>query len=172
MQMASFGLVIVLGTWITLLLQQDLDLPVPKAAILGSMPLLLGVISRPLGGLIVARVGARPLLMASFAMTALGCFILAETASMGAAMVEVVLVGGRCSLPFATLFKRAATLFPSRAGAAMGLINTMGIAMIVGGAPLVGYASQRSGNYRLFHSPRPFLPGGWSYQSSDTRRMS
>jgi hypothetical protein len=149
MHMASLGLLIVVGTWIALLLQQNLGLPVTEAGILGSMPLLLGIISRPLGGLVAASTGARPLLVTSFVMTALGCFLLAAVTSYIPSMVGIVLIGSGCGLPFATLFKRAAALFPGSAGAAMGLVNMMGIAMIVVGAPLAGYAAQLSGSYRL-----------------------
>jgi len=149
MHMASLGLVIIVGTWIALLLQQNLGLPVREAGILGSMPLLLGIISRPLGGFVAASIGVRPLLVTSFVMTALGCFLLAAVASYTSSMVGIVLIGSGCGLPFATLFKRAAALFPSCAGAAMGLVNMMGIAMIVVGAPLAGYAAQLSGSYRL-----------------------
>jgi MFS family permease len=67
-------------------------------------------------------------------------------------MVGIVLIGNSCGLPFATLFKCAAALFSGSAGPAMGLVNMMGIAMIVVGAPLAGYAAQRSGSYRLSFS--------------------
>ena len=116
---------------------------------MGSMPLLLGIVSRPLGGVLATRLALRPLLMASFVITAIGCFVLAEATSPATSIIAILLLGCGCGLPFASLFKSAATLFPSHAGAAMGLVNMMGILMIVGGAPLVGWMADWSGNYRL-----------------------
>jgi MFS family permease len=149
LHMASLGLVIVVGIWITLLLRQALGFPAQEAGFLGSMPLLLGIVSRPLGGVLATRVGVRPFLITSFVMAAIGCFLLAESASPVTSIIAILLLGCGCGLPFATLFKGAAALFPGHAGAAMGLVNMMGILMIVGGAPLVGYMADWSGNYRL-----------------------
>jgi nitrate/nitrite transporter NarK len=149
LHMASLGLVIVVGTWITLLLRQAFKLPAQEAGLMGSMPQLLGIVSRPLGGVLAARVGVRPFLVASFVMTATGCFLLAAFESAAVSIIAILLLGCGCGLPFATLFKGAATLFPNHAGAAMGLVNMMGILMIVAGAPLVGYMADWSGNYRL-----------------------
>ena len=149
LHMASLGLVIVVGVWITLLLRQAQNLPAQEAGFMGSMPLLLGIVSRPLGGILASRIGVHPFLMASFMMTATGCFLLSASASLAAATIAILLLGCGCGLPFATLFKRAATLFPRHAGAAMGLVNMMGILMIVVGAPLMGWMADWSGNYRL-----------------------
>lgn len=149
LHMASFGLVMVAGSWITLLLRQAQILPDLNPGWMGSMPLLLGIVSRPLGGVIAPGVGVRPFLVTSFVMTSTGCFLLAASTSAVASMIAILLVGCGCGLPFATLFKRAATLFPSHAGAAMGLVNMMGIVMIVVGAPLVGWIADWSGNFRL-----------------------
>ena len=147
--MASLGLVIVVGIWITLLLRQAVGLSAQEAGFMGSVPLLLGIVSRPLGGVLATRFRVRPFLMTSFVITAIGCFLLAETASSAISIIAILLLGCGCGMPFATLFKRAATLFPSHAGGAMGLVNMMGILMIVGGAPLIGRMADWSGDCRL-----------------------
>ena len=112
--MASLGLVIVVGIWITLLLRQAVGLSAQEAGFMGSVPLLLGIVWRPLGGVLATRFRVRPFLMTSFVITAIGCFLLAETASSAISIIAILLLGCGCGMPFATLFKRAATLFQPR----------------------------------------------------------
>jgi len=149
MQMASFGLAIVVGTWITALLSSEFRMPSAKAGLAGSFVLLLGIGMRPLGGVLKRRVGIRVLLASSFLMNALGCFALASGGhSLSVAVVAVGLIGTGCGLPYAALFTRAGALVPGRAGAAMGLINMLGIVMILVGAPLAGRLADWSGSFR------------------------
>ena len=138
-QMASFGLVIVVGAWVTVLLTTNLELAPKSAGAVGSLVLLLGIVSRPLGGRLVGRIGVRPLVSLSLALNAAACLAMATAPrSFAIAIGAVVVLGVGCGLPYAALFTRAAALFPGRAGAAMGLVNMLGIVMILVGAPLVG----------------------------------
>lgn len=138
-QMASFGLVIVVGAWVTLLLTTNLALSPKTAGALGSLVLLLGIASRPLGGHLVGRIGVRQLLTVSLLLNAAACFAMATAPRLFVVAIGAILVlGVGCGLPYAALFTRAAALFPGRAGAAMGLVNMLGIVMILVGAPLVG----------------------------------
>jgi len=63
-------------------------------------------------------------------------------------MTAILLLGIGCGLPYAALFNRAAALFPGRAGAAMGLVNMLGIVMILVGAPVVGTIADWTGNFQ------------------------
>ena len=149
MQMASFGLAIVVGAWIITLLVSTLQVPAAKAGLIGSFVLLLGIVMRPLGGVLLQHIGMRALLGASFLASAAGCFMLAAGwNSLPLAVVAVLLIGIGCGLPYAALFTRAASLFPGRAAAAMGLVNMLGILMILVGAPLVGHLADWSGSFR------------------------
>ncbi len=147
-QMASFGLVILVGSWITLLLQNQFDLTPSKAGALGSLVLLLGILTRPLGGMLVVTMGVRPLLAASLVISMAGCLLLAWASSLGSAVAAIILLGLGCGLPYAALFTRAAALFPGRAGAAMGLVNMLGIVMILVGAPAVGKIADWTGSFQ------------------------
>lgn len=147
-QMASFGLVILVGSWITLLLSGQLGMTPSDAGALGSLVLLLGIVTRPLGGMLAAAMGMRLLLAAALLMNTAGCLLLAWASSPGSALPAIVLLGTGCGLPYASLFHRAATLFPGRAGAAMGLVNMLGIVMILAGAPAIGRIADWTGGFQ------------------------
>ena len=127
MQMASFGLMIVVGTWITTLLNADFQMPLKTAGLLGSMVLLLGIFSRPLGGWLAHSMRIKNLIGLSLFVNALACATLGWGHDLALTMVAIVALGMGCGLPYAGVFNRAAALFPGRAGAAMGFVNMVGI---------------------------------------------
>jgi nitrate/nitrite transporter NarK len=147
-QMASFGLALVIGSWITELLKSKLGLPAVQAGYVGSLVLLLGILTRIYGGLIVSKIGYRRLLIFSQLLNITGCFMLAaDTSSFALALTAIVLIGIGSGLPYSALFNRAVAIFPGRGGAAMGLVNMLGIVMILGGAPLVGKIADWTGSF-------------------------
>jgi nitrate/nitrite transporter NarK len=148
-QMASFGLVLVVSAWITTYLRLALKLEPVRAGMLGSIALMHGIVMRPLGGASVRRLGVRPLLRLGLVLTAAGCFLLgsAGTSEVTTALA-IVLIGTGCGLPYAALFTRAAALYPGRAGAAMGLVNMLGILMILSAPPLIGRLVDWSGSFQ------------------------
>jgi nitrate/nitrite transporter NarK len=146
-QMASFGLVIVVGSWITTLLKTSFQMPLKTAGLIGSTVLLLGIVSRPLGGWLAQRVRMRPLLLGSMLSIAAACAALAWGRSMGLTWAAIVVMGMGCGLPYAAVFNRAAALVPGGAGSAMGLVNMVGIVMILAGSPAVGYLADRTGQF-------------------------
>ena len=148
LQMASFGLVIVIGSWITELLKTKVGLPPVEAGMIGSLVLLLGIFTRIYGGLLVVKIGYRKLLIGSMLLNIAGCFMLAaDNSSFSLALTAIVLIGIGSGLPYSALFNRAVALFPGRGGAAMGLVNMLGIVMILGGAPLVGRIADWTGSF-------------------------
>ena len=159
-QMATFGLSVVVGSWVVVLLTRVLGVPATQAGLIGSLVLLLGIVSRPLGGILRRHLGIRPLFIGSLLMIALGCFAFVSfSISLGVAVTAVVLIGMGVGLPYAGMFSRAGALFPGRAGAAMGLVNMLGILMILGGAPLVGHLADLSGSFRVSF----IVLGGFSF---------
>lgn len=147
-QMGSFGLVIVVGSWITILLKNTFQMTLQTAGLLGSVVLLLGMISRPLGGWLAHRAPASKLIAGALALNAVACAALAWAASPALAFAAILALGVGCGLPYAATFNRAAALYPASPGAAMGLVNTIGIAMILVGAPAVGYLADWTGEFR------------------------
>ncbi|OYU84528.1 MAG: hypothetical protein CFE24_06470 [Flavobacterium sp. BFFFF2] len=148
-QMASFGLVIVIGSWITTLLTEKSGIE-SKWLIhaVASLVLLIGIFSRSYGGNLVQRHGVKKVLVGSIFMNATGCMLLAFLPEVfPVVLLAIVLLGLGCGFPYSALFSRATSLFPGRAGAAMGLVNMMGIVFILCGAPLVGQLTDLSGNF-------------------------
>ena len=149
-QMGSFGLVIVVSAWITMFLRRDLFLSQSRAGLLGSIALLLGIVMRPLGGAMVHRLGVKRLFQFSLGLNIVGCFLLARAGgSPGRVMAAIVLLGIGSGLPYAALFVRAAALYPGRAGAAMGLVNMLGIIMILAAPPLIGQLVEWTGSFHV-----------------------
>jgi nitrate/nitrite transporter NarK len=149
MQMATFGISVVVGSWVVVLLTKVMKVPATRAGLIGSLVLLLGIVSRPLGGFLRRHLGIRPLFIGSLLMITLGCFLfLPPTIPLGVALTGVVLIGIGIGLPYAAMFSRAGALFPGRAAAAMGLVNMLGIIMILGGAPLVGHLADLTGSFK------------------------
>lgn len=148
-QMASFGLVIVVGTWVTTVLRTVYQLPLKKAGLVGSAVLLLGIVSRPLGGWLVHRFRIRTLLRSALLLNAAGCLALAVGGRIEWTLIAIVLLGIGCGLPYAGVFNRAAALCPGRAGAAMGFVNMVGILMILAGAPTVGWLVDWTGHFQV-----------------------
>jgi nitrate/nitrite transporter NarK len=147
-QMASFGLVIVVGTWITTLLRTAFQMPLKTAGLMGSTVLLLGIVSRPLGGWLAHHLGIRTVIRGALLLNAVACGALAWGQSIWLSLAAVVTLGMACGLPYAGVFNRAAALLPGRAGAAMGLVNMIGIVMILAGAPAVGWLADWTGQFR------------------------
>jgi MFS family permease len=148
-QMATFSISLVVGSWVVVMLTKVLHVPATRAGLIGSLVLLLGIVSRPLGGALRRHMGIRPLFVGSLMMIALGCFVFVfPSISFGPALMAVILIGIGCGLPYAAMFSRAGALFPGRTGAAMGLVNMVGIVMILAGAPLVGHLADLTGTFR------------------------
>jgi nitrate/nitrite transporter NarK len=148
-QMASFGLVLVVSSWITTFLHCELQIDPVHAGVLGSIALMLGIVMRPLGGILVRIIGVRHLLRFSLLLSAAGCFLLAFAGnSVIWTALAIVCIGVGCGCPYAALFTSAAALYPGRAGAAMGLVNMLGIAMILSAPPVIGRLVDWSGSFK------------------------
>ena len=148
-QMASFGLVIVIGVWVSTYLSKSFYLTPAYAGRIGSLVLVIGIVSRPIGGLLVPRFGARLTMQAGLALNAAACLSFGlGGGSLAQSGAGILLLGLGAGLPYAAIFNRAAALFPSRAGAAMGLVNMLGIVMILTAPPLVGHMVDWSGSFQ------------------------
>jgi nitrate/nitrite transporter NarK len=138
---ASFGLSVVIGNWVVTLLERQTSLSSAAAGAVGASTLVLGVVSRPLGGWILQRRPARAsgaVAAAAFAGAA-GTVALAAT-SVPLAAAGACLVGLAAGIPFAYAFTGAARLVPEAPATAIGLVNAAGALTVVAGTALVGVA--------------------------------
>lgn len=148
-QMASFGLSIVIGSWVTTVLKQSGHFNHKLTiSFIASLVLLLGILSRPLGGKLKKNYTNKQIILSSLGMNAFACFMLAFFhVHYIIPIISVIILGIFCGLPYSALFNRATEIFPERAGAAMGLVNMMGILMILVGAPFVGMIKEVTNQY-------------------------
>ena len=110
-QMATFGLSVVVGSWVVVVLIKVMKIPATRAGLIGSLVLLLGIVSRPLGGVLRRHMGIRPLFIGSLLMIALGCFALVPPSiSLSTALTAVVLLGSAIPLRRAARFEPAPIL--------------------------------------------------------------
>jgi MFS family permease len=147
---ASFGLSIVIGNWSVTLLDRQSGVGQAAAGAIGALTLGLGVLSRPLGGWIMRAHPRRirSALAASLAAGALGTVILAASEVPALSVVGAAMVGLAAGIPFAPAYTGAATSRPDAPAAAVGFVNSLGIAVVVVGAPLLGLAFSLSGGGR------------------------
>lgn len=142
MHMAGMGLAIVVANWVVTLLTRAGDLESQIAGLLGSLTLLLGIATRPLGGWILHHhpERLRVALVASIAACAVGTGLLAFASPLAIVALGAVLIGLGAGIPFAPSFTAAALRRPEAPGTAVGLVNTLGNGVVVIGTPLLGLA--------------------------------
>lgn len=146
MHAASFGLSVVVANWIVTLLDRHSQASASVAGAIGGLTLVLGVLTRPLGGRLDRR---SPVLRGSFLVGALGVSLLALTSSVAVAVVGAALVGLAAGLPFATAFAAAARERPDAPAAAVGLVNVSAALTILIATPLVGLTFALPGAGRI-----------------------
>lgn len=146
---ASLGLSVVIGNWTVTLLHRNGGLDKGTASAIGALTLVLGVVTRPLGGWILHTHPSwvRRAVGASLLAGAAGTMLLV-TARPAAATVGAALVGLAAGIPFAYVFTAAAVLRADAQGAAVGLVNGAASAVVLLGTPLVGLSFSLPGGGR------------------------
>jgi MFS family permease len=143
---ASFGLSVVLGNWVVTLLERAGGDSSRVAGAAGALVLLLGVVSRPLGG----RLGLNSRwLRASFVVGGASVAVLSIAKPLPLAIVAAAVAGIAAGLPFAPAFAGAQRLRPEAPGAAVGLVNMAAALTILVGTPLLGLSFSLPGNGRI-----------------------
>ncbi len=147
----SFGLSVVLGNWVVTLLVRGGGEAKGTAGAVGALTLLLGIVTRPLGGWILRH---RPELIraavaASILAGAAGTVCLSAARPLPLAIVGAALVGLASGMPFAVAFTAAARTRPEAPATAVGFVNGASALVIVAGTPLLGLSFSAHGNGRL-----------------------
>ena len=107
---ASLGLSVIAGNWVVTLLDRNGGVGNGAAGAIGSLTLVLGVITRPLGGWILRNhpASVRRAVGASLVAAAVGTFLLAAAYPPWLAALGAALVGIGAGIPFAPAFTGAA----------------------------------------------------------------
>ena len=158
---ATFGLTVVLGTWVAVYFVEEFGLALTLAGMFGAQTALLGMVGRPMGGLLVARgvVGARALIRWMLAGSALALLLLAWPGRpLGAALGAVVLVGITASLSYPGMLVLASRVRPDATGAVLGVVSTAGSLVVILGAPAIGALFSASGGFSLPFALLALLP--------------
>lgn len=139
---ASFGLSVVIGNWVVTLLVRAGEVSEGAAGAVGALTLLLGVLTRPLGGWLLRQrpTWTRPLVAGSLAVGAAGTLVLTAAEPLPLAALGAALVGLAAGVPFAAAFTGAAKTRPDAPATAVGLVNGAAALTIVAGSPLLGLA--------------------------------
>ena len=147
---AALGLSVVAGNWIVTLLSREDGLGKGSAGVLGSLALVLGIVTRPLGGWIARERPdrIRHVIAASVAVGAAGMALIAVASPVAVVGLGAALVGLASGIPFAPSFSGAAALRPDAPAAAVGFVNAASALVIVGGTPLLGLSFSLPGGGR------------------------
>jgi MFS family permease len=138
---ASFGLSVVIGNWVVTLLERETGLSSGEAGAIGALTLVLGVVSRPLGGWILhQRPGRMRGAIAAAALAGAAGTVALAAGSAALAAAGACVVGLAAGISFAPAFAGAARLHPGAPATAVGLVNGTGALTILVGTALVGAA--------------------------------
>jgi MFS family permease len=147
---SSFALSVIAGNWIVDLLD-DHGHSRRLAGAVGALILLLGLLTRPLGGWIVRRSpsGGRAALVGGTVAGAAGLAVLAAPAPLPLLIAASAVAGLAAGIPFAAAFAGAQRLRPDAPAAAVGFVNAVATLAIVAGAPLIGLTFSLPGDGRI-----------------------
>jgi MFS family permease len=148
---ASYGLGVVLANWVVELLQRHSSLSDGVAAAVGALTLVLVVVSRPLGGWILAAhpQRTRAAVAASIVAGTVGTLALVAAEPAWLAVLGAMLVGLGAGIPFSPAFTGAAGTRPDAPAAAVGFVNTAANFVVLVGTPLLGLSFSLAGDGRL-----------------------
>lgn len=148
----TFGLSVLVGTWITTFLVRDLDLSLVAAGGVGSGILVLGILSRPLGGILIDRrsIITKTMIRVSLLISGLGLGLLALPGRpLWVALIAILAMGIALSLPYSAVMNTASAALPGSPGAAVGMVATTSLILIAAGAPALGAIYSRSESFSL-----------------------
>lgn len=148
LHVATFGLSVLVSNWVVELLRHH-GWTKSSAAWVGLLILVVGVVGRPVGGLIAPKPWARRAIAVSLVAGSLGCVLLCLAGPAAVAVPGALLVGVAAGVPFASVFVSAARARPHAPARSVGFVNGSGALVILAGAPLVGVTFGLPGDGRI-----------------------
>lgn len=149
-QVATFGLSVVAGNWIVTLLERE-GHGRSISAVVGGLVLFAGIVTRPVGGLVVRRAPGRAwaLVAVCLGASSAGTLVLAAGPPLWVAAVAALVVGLAAGFPFASVFDMTLRLRPDAPAAAVGFVNGCAVLVILACTPLAGLTFELPGDGRL-----------------------
>lgn len=117
-----------LGNWITTILDQTGEFGPVAAGVAGATVVAGSIVTRPLGGAVIARrpAAADALVIGPLCAAAAGATVLVLVTSPALVLAGMLVVGLAAGLPFAAVVLAALRAVPARPGAAVGFVGTFG----------------------------------------------
>jgi len=149
-QIATFGLSVVAGNWVVTLLEHE-GHGRSISGVVGGLVLFAGVVTRPLGGLVVRRDrrSAWRLVAVSLIVGSAGALVLAAAPPLWVAALAALAVGLAAGFPFAAVFDMTLRTRPDAPAAAVGFVNGAAVLVILVCTPLAGLTFSLPGDGRL-----------------------
>ena len=148
LQAATFGLAVIAGNWVVPLLERS-GASSSVAGLVGGLILVVGIATRPLGGVLAGRGRGRPLVAVALVGTSAGALLLALGGPLAVSSLGAFVLGLTAGLPFAVIFAAAQRTRPDAPAAAIALVNACAVLTILVGTPLAGLAFEHGGDGRL-----------------------
>jgi MFS family permease len=147
---ATFGLSVVAADWAFELLTHH-GHGRHASALISALFLLAGIITRPLGGLLVRQRPdlARAAVTGSLTVGSVSMLLLAFPLPLVVLGLAALAAGLAAGLPLATVFSRAQAAVPEAPAAAVGIVNAGAVLTIVIGVPLAGLSFSLPGDGRI-----------------------
>ena len=151
MYAATFGLSVVVGNWVATLLERGGGQSQEVAGAVAALTLLLGIVTRPLGGWLLRRKPdwTRTIVAGSLLACGVGALLVAAAEPLALVVLGATMIGLAAGLPFAPAFLGAAQTRPDAPATAIGFVNGSAALMIVVGSPLLGLAFSLPGDGRI-----------------------
>src|SRR4029453_1477982 len=92
MQAATCGLAVVAGNWVVPLLERQ-GASSTAAGLAGGLVLFVGIVTRPAGGMLAGRIGAKHLIATALVGTSAGAFLLSVAGSLGLSTLGAFVLG-------------------------------------------------------------------------------
>lgn len=148
LQAATFGLAVVAGNWAVPLLERR-GAGSLAAGVAGGLILFAGVLTRPTGGILAARVSRSRLVAFALVGVVIGALLFTLDGPYALAVLGALVLGLAAGVPFAVLFAAAQRRRPDAPGAAVALVNACAVLTILVGTPLAGLAFDLPGDGAL-----------------------
>lgn len=147
LQAATFGLAVVAGNWVVPLLERQ-GMSSTAAGLAGGLVLFVGIVTRPLGGVIAGHARNRLIVGSALVGTSAGAALLALGGPLAVSTLGALVLGLMAGLPFAVIFATAQRTRPDAPAAAIALVNACAVLTILVGTPLAGLAFELPGDGR------------------------